>query len=81
MRSFCSLVDILGDDTALPVECQGEPLQTVWQGAGRWPLGLAPAIRISISRVRGVMGVYGVKLPTTGLLDRSFRLEVYPGMT
>src|ERR1700733_10359646 len=23
-RCFCSLVDILGDDSALPVECQGE---------------------------------------------------------
>src|SRR4029077_6866948 len=27
MRSFCSLVDILGDHTVLPVECQGEQLQ------------------------------------------------------
>jgi len=24
MRSMCSLVDILGEDTELPVECQGE---------------------------------------------------------
>ena len=27
MRSRSSLVDILGEDTALPVECQGEPAQ------------------------------------------------------
>ena len=33
---FCSLVDILGDDTLRPVECQGEPFQASVAGpAGR----------------------------------------------
>jgi len=27
MRFFCSLVDILGDDMMLPLECQGGQLQ------------------------------------------------------
>jgi hypothetical protein len=26
IRSFCSVVDILGEDTELPVECQGEQI-------------------------------------------------------
>lgn len=42
MRCFCSLVDMLGEDSALPVECQGDAPQNL--GASGLPR-FAPSLR------------------------------------